>query len=176
MSGMKKIILLLVSTLVSGQAWGEPLAVGDKAPEMTVMTSAGEIVDLADAYKEGMVLFFFFPKSGTRGCTAQACNLRDNRSVLEEAGISVFGVSTDSEKLQTLFIKEEGLNFTLVSDTEGKLGEAFGVPFRREFYYQRQSFLVRDGVVIWRDLKVIPETQTEDVLAALKELESEKSG
>ena len=173
---MKKLIPLLVLALVSGQVMGEPLEVGDKAPEVTVITAAGETVDLAEAYKEGIVLFFFFPKSGTRGCTAQACNLRDNHNVLEEAGISVFGVSTDSEKLQTLFINKEGLNFTLISDTEGKLGEAFGVPFRRESYYQRQSFLVRDGVVIWRDLKVIPETQAEDVLAALKELKSEKSG
>lgn len=155
---------------------GEPLEIGDKAPEIVSVTASGDTVDFAKLYKEGVVLLYFFPKSGTRGCTAQACNLRDKRSELEEAGISVFGVSTDGEKLQTLFINEYGLNFTLISDTKGKLGEAFGVSLRRETYYNRQSFLVKDGVVIWRDLKVIPETQAEDVLAALKELESEKSG
>lgn len=172
---MKKLIQLLVLTLAFGQVMGEPLSVGDKAPEVVAITAAGKTIDFAELYKEGMVLVYFFPRSGTRGCTAQACNLRDNRSDLEEAGISVFGVSMDSEKLQTLFISEHGLNFTLVSDTKGKLGEVFGVP-RRDLYYRRQSFLVRDGVVIWRDLKVIPETQAEDVLTALKELESEKSG
>ncbi len=172
---MKKIILLVFSILISGPAWGEPLAVGDKAPEVVAITATGDTIKFAELYKEGMVLVYFFPRSGTRGCTAQACNLRDHRSDLEEAGISVFGVSMDSEKLQTLFINEHGLDFTLVSDTKGKLGEAFGVS-RRDLYYRRQSFLVRDGVVIWRDLKVIPETQAEDVLAALKELESEKSG
>ena len=87
---------------------------------------------------------------------------------LKEASIAVFGVSTDTVEAQKKFHTDQKLNFILLSDTESKVIDAFGVKKLGGKFAARQSFLVRDGVIIWRDLKVNPKTHAKLVLEAAK--------
>lgn len=159
--------LALVSLPFALQA--EPLKVGDDAPDLKIKNHMGETVDLGDEFAEGVSLVYFYPKAMTKGCTVQACNLRDFRKELSDAGLKVFGASVDTVEDQKAFVEKEGLNFTLLADDEGKVAEAFGVLNDRG-KANRQSFLVENGKVIWYQEKAIPATQAEDALAALKEI------
>ena len=81
------------------------LAIGDKAPDFSVADQDGNQVSLSN-YKGKNVVLFFYPKDQTPGCTAQACNLRDNYSQLQAAGYEILGISTDSEKSHKKFIEK----------------------------------------------------------------------
>lgn len=148
----------------------DPLEVGAEAPKLTVTTDTGESLDLAEAYAEGPVLIYFYPKAATPGCTKQACNLRDNFEDLKEAGITILGVSRDSVESQAEFKADEDLPFTLIADKDGAVGEAFKVG-SWGIVWKRQSFLVVDGKIAWRDLSASPASQSADALAALKEIQ-----
>ena len=100
--------------------------VGDKAPEVLGINEKGEEIRLS-AYKGKKIVLYFYPKDSTSGCTAQACNLRDNYSELRKAGYEVIGVSVDNEKSHQKFIEKHNLPFTLIADTDKKLVEEFGV-------------------------------------------------
>lgn len=152
-------------------AQGNPLEIGAEAPAITCKNQNGEQVDLSKAYKEGMVLIYFYPKADTPGCTAQACSLRDAYEVLGQRGVTVFGVSMDSPEDQKAFADKYNLPFTLLADSEGKLVEAFGVP-RRGRFASRQAFLIEDGKVTWRDTSASTREQAADVLAVLDKKES----
>lgn len=146
------------------------LEVGAPAPALTVETDAGETLDLGEAYRAGPVLVYFYPKSFTPGCTKQACNLRDHFDDVRAAGITVLGVSRDSVSKQADFRTEYALPFTLIADEGGQLGEAFGVGSFMGIGYKRQSFLVVDGKVAWRDLSASPGSQASDAVEALAAL------
>lgn len=150
----------------------EPLAAGEPAPDLRVTTDAGEELSLGSLYAEGPVLLYFYPKSFTPGCTEQACNLRDNFDAVQAAGIRVIGVSRDSVARQAEFREEHALPFTLVADEEGELGKAFGVGSILGSIHKRQSFLVLDGKVAWSDLSANPSSQAQDVVEALRRLQS----
>ena len=100
--------------------------IGDKAPEILGVDANGQEVRLSQ-YQGKKVVLYFYPKDSTPGCTAEACNLRDNYAALKEAGYEVIGVSIDSEKSHQRFITKNELPFTLIADTEKKLVEEFGV-------------------------------------------------
>ena len=102
------------------------LKIGDKAPEFTLQDKNGNEVSLTSFLGKKVVLYFY-PKDSTPGCTAQACNLRDNYSELRKAGYEVIGVSVDSEKSHQRFIEKNNLPFTLIADTDKRLVEQFGV-------------------------------------------------
>ena len=147
----------------------EPLAIGAKAPEIKAMDQNGKEVDFTEFYKKGYTLVYFYPKAGTEGCTAQACSLRDGYAKLTEKGIQVIGVSTDKAAAQKSFHEKNSLPFTLISDPERKVINAFGVPLgQKKPVALRQTFLIKNGAVIWRDLKPSPKNQAEDVLKALE--------
>lgn len=99
---------------------------GDKAPDFTGKDQNGKAVSLHD-YRGKKVVLYFYPKDDTPGCTAQACNLRDNYSLLTKKGYVVLGVSTDSEKSHKKFGEKFELPFTLVADDDKKIVEAYGV-------------------------------------------------
>ena len=84
------------------------------------------MIRLSD-YPGKKIALYFYPKDSTSGCTAQACNLRDNYSALGDAGVQVIGVSVDSEASHRKFIEKNQLPFPLVADTDHKLVEQFGV-------------------------------------------------
>lgn len=151
-----------------------PLEPGQPAPAATIPNHLGEPVDLAALYAAGPVLVYFYPKSDTPGCTRQACNLRDNFVDLQEAGLQVVGVSMDSVANQLAFQKKYGLPFILLADEDKVLGKAFGVGSFAGMAYKRQSFLIVDGKIAWRDLGASPSTQSADALKALQGLQPDQ--
>jgi len=148
-----------------------PLQVGDAAPDAAARDEQGHRVRLADFYHDGLTLVYFYPKAGTPGCTAQACSIRDGFEELKRRGIRVFGVSTDSVKAQRRFKNRFRLPFTLLADTDSAVARAFGVPL---FFgmTRRQSFLIRDGRIVWRDLHASTGEQARDVLRVIETLKN----
>ena len=162
------LVTLIMSLLPFSLSANDPLEIGDTAPAVTVTTHLGESLDMGELYAKGPVAIYFYPRSFTGGCTKQACNIRDNYGDLKAAGVTVVGVSNDPVEKQKAFIDEYSLPFILVADEEKTLGSAFNVDGYLGMAYRRQTFLVVDGKVVWRDLKAKPTTQTEDILAALE--------
>lgn len=138
------------------------------APVPKAVDQEGKSVDLAAAYKAGPVLLFFYPKAGTPGCTAQACALRDSYDVLSEAGLTIYGVSTDSAEAQKAFQTEKKLPFTLLADPEGEILKAFGVA-QLGGLANREAFLIKDGVVVWHDASASTSKQADDVIKVMAE-------
>lgn len=105
---------------------------GDKAPAFTGRDQSGNEVSLG-AFRGSKVVLYFYPKDNTPGCTAQACNLRDNYEALLAKGYKVIGVSPDSEKSHQKFIEKYSLPFPLIADTEKKILQDYGVWGRKKF-------------------------------------------
>lgn len=102
------------------------IQIGDKAPDLLGLDENGKEVRLSD-YSGRTVALYFYPKDSTPGCTAQACNLRDNYQALLDAGYQVIGVSVDPAKSHARFREKNSLPFPLVSDSDHRLVEEFGV-------------------------------------------------
>jgi peroxiredoxin Q/BCP len=136
------------------------------APQSEARDQDGKTVKLADFYKNGLTLVYFYPMAGTPGCTKQACSLRDSYEELTKRGVQVVGVSRDKESSQKKFSVKNHLPFTLLSDPEGKVLKDFGVGSFLGFA-SRQAFLVKDGMIIWRDKHASTEEQAADILRVL---------
>lgn len=123
--------------------------VGDKAPLVEGKTQNGKLWRLSDSIGKKNVLLYFYPKDNTPGCTKEACGLRDRMADLKKDGVEVIGVSFDSAESHQKFIEKYNLNFPLLTDTDGKIADAFDV--RREpgkNMARRVSFLIgKDGKV-----------------------------
>lgn len=126
---------------------------GDKAPDFTAKDQNGKEVSLHD-YKGKKVVLYFYPKDDTPGCTAEACNLRDNFSAIQQKGVVVLGVSTDSEKSHKKFEEKYTLPFTLVSDAEKTIVNDYGVWGEKKFMGRnymgttRVTFLINEEGII----------------------------
>ena len=94
------------------------------------------------------MILYFYPKDNTPGCTAEACSLRDGRDTLRRMGFEVVGVSPDSEKSHQGFIAKQGLNFTLLADTDKKIAEAYGVWGEKKFMGRTFMGILRTTFVI----------------------------
>ncbi|WP_161890912.1 thioredoxin-dependent thiol peroxidase [Pontibacter russatus] len=123
------------------------LNIGDKAPEFEGKDQHGNTVRLSD-YRGKKVILYFYPKDDTSGCTAQACNLRDNYSDLQQEGYEVIGVSTDSEQSHQKFIGKYDLPFTLLADTDKKIVEQYGVWQEKSMYGRRYMGTMRYTFVL----------------------------
>lgn len=121
--------------------------VGDKAPDLLGLDQNGKEVRRSD-YPGKTIALYFYPKDSTSGCTAQACNLRDNYHALIEAGYQVIGVSVDSEKSHQKFIEKNSLPFPLVADTDHKLVEEFGVWGEKSMYGRKYMGTFRTTFII----------------------------
>jgi peroxiredoxin Q/BCP len=145
---------------------------GDVAPAFTAPDQNGRQVSLSD-YLGKKVILYFYPKDDTPGCTAQACNLRDNYGLLRSKGYVILGVSADSEKSHKKFEQKFDLPFTLVADTEKKINEAYGVWGEKTMWGKtymgtfRTTFLIDEKGII-RGIIEKPDTEnhTEEVLKA----------
>ncbi len=158
----------VAASLLASPLLAEPLDVGADAPKVQTVDQKGDPVDLGKELASGISLVYFYPKADTPGCTKQACNLRDAFEEVTKAGIKVFGVSADTPEDQLAFAEKYELPFTLLADKKGEVIAAFGVPANDRGFASRQSFLIKDGKIVWRDLKANPTTQAQDVLAAAK--------
>ena len=106
---------------------------GDKIPEFTVIDQNGNTVTSKDFIGKKTIIYFY-PKDNTSGCTAQACNIRDNYQALVNAGYNVVGVSKDSAASHTKFIEKNSLPFTLLADTTTRMQQDFGVWGEKKLY------------------------------------------
>ena len=131
--------------------------IGDKAPEILGLNENGEEIRLSH-YQGKKIVLYFYPKDSTSGCTAQACNLRDNYAELRQAGYEVIGVSVDDAKSHQKFIAKNELPFTLIADTDKKLVELFGVWGEKSMYGRkymgtfRTTFIINEEGIIERIL------------------------
>ena len=129
--------------------------IGDKAPEILGLNENGEEIRLSH-YQGKKIVLYFYPKDSTSGCTAQACNLRDNYAELRQAGYEVIGVSVDDAKSHQKFIAKNELPFTLIADTDKKLVEQFGVWGEKCMYGRkymgtfRTTFIINEEGIIER--------------------------
>jgi len=137
--------------------------VGDAAPDAATRDQDGKPVRLAELYGDGFTLVYFYPKADTPGCAAQACSLRDGLAELQDRGVRVIGVSSDSPAAQKRFAEKYQLPFTLLADEDHAVANAFGVRLLLGMTH-RQSFLIQGGRVVWRDLSASTREQARDVL------------
>ena len=148
------------------------LTPGSPAPDFSVNDQDGNTISLHD-FKGKKVVLYFYPKDDTPGCTAQACNLRDNISVLKAKGIAVLGVSTDSGKSHKKFEKKFSLPFPLLADTDKQLVESYGVWGEKTFWGRkfmgthRVTFLIGEAGMIDH---VIDKVDTKDHTAQITAL------
>lgn len=145
------------------------LKVGDKVPPFTVKDQDGNTVSSKD-YQGKKLIVFFYPKASTPGCTAEACNLRDNYKELQSEGYELLGVSADSEKRQAKFKEKYEFPFPLLADEDHTVINAFGVWGLKKFMgreydgIHRKTFVVDgEGIVT----KVIDKVKTKDHAAQL---------
>jgi peroxiredoxin Q/BCP len=162
---MFAFLLRALTGLVSA---AEPLDLGATAPALKGTNQDGKTVDLGEQYKKGYVLVYFYPKAGTPGCTAEACSLRDAFADLTKLNLTVIGVSHDTVAEQKTFAVEQKLPFDLLADPKGEIYAAFGVPG----VFDRQSFLIKNGKLVWRELKASTATQADDVKKAVTDLKA----
>lgn len=123
------------------------LVAGDTAPAFTLSNQDGDSVSLA-SFQGKKVLVYFYPKAMTPGCTVQAQGLRDIQQELKQHNVVVLGISPDAVKRLPKFIEKEQLNFTLLSDEDHAVADAFGVWGPKKFMgkeydgIHRISFLI----------------------------------
>jgi peroxiredoxin Q/BCP len=123
------------------------LKAGDKAPEFTAKDQNGKEVSLAD-FKGKTVILYFYPKDDTPGCTAEACDFRDNYQSLLGKGYEVIGVSTDDEKSHKKFVTKHSLPFTLIADDDKHIVEAYGVWVEKSMYGKKYMGTARTTFII----------------------------
>ena len=120
---------------------------GDSAPQFSVKDQDGNIINLKD-FKGKKVILFFYPKASTPGCTAEACNLRDNWEQFQEKGYQILGVSADTEKKQANFKDKYELPFPLLADEDKQVIEAYGVWGPKKFMGKEYDGIHRTTFVI----------------------------
>ena len=126
------------------------LKVGDPAPLFTGITGEKQSLSLSD-FRGKKVLLFFYPKDNTPGCTAQACNLTENRIPLEQHGIVSIGVSMDTVRKHQNFTKKYNLSMPLIADEDREIINAYGVWGKKQFMgrtfdgIHRISFLIDEN-------------------------------
>ncbi|ACU03102.1 MULTISPECIES: thioredoxin-dependent thiol peroxidase [Pedobacter] len=120
---------------------------GQKAPGFSAKDQDGNTVTLAQFAGKKVVLYFY-PKDDTPGCTAEACDFRDNYQGLTAKGYVVLGVSTDDEKSHQKFITKHNLPFTLLADTDQKIVTDYGVWAEKNMYGKKYMGTVRTTFVI----------------------------
>ena len=131
------------------------LKIGDKMPEFEVVDQDGNVVSYKDFIGKKTIVYFY-PKDNTPGCTAEACNLRDNYEALKAQGYNVVGVSKDSAASHRKFIDKFDLPFTLLSDKSTQMLQDFGAwgekkmcgktcvgTLRRTFIFNEEGVLER---------------------------------
>ena len=123
------------------------LQVGDKAPNFRGVDEAGNAIALED-FKGKKLVMYFYPKDNTPGCTAQACNLRDNYDALKNAGYEVVGISSDNEKSHQKFIEKQNLPFRLIADVDKSIHEQFGTWVEKSMYGRKYMGTARTTFVI----------------------------
>lgn len=165
------------------------LKVGDSAPKFEAKDDSGKTWKSSDHVGKKVVVVYFYPADMTGGCTKQACGYRDRMETLAAENVEVVGVSGDTVENHQVFKKAHDLNFALLADTEGKVAEAFGVPFahgektvkkvvfgaekflKRNGTAKRWTFVIdRDGKIAYKDDKVKAQEDPKKIEELIKSL------
>lgn len=144
---------------------------GDQAPAFEAKDQNGTSVSLSD-FNGKRVVIYFYPKDNTPGCTAQACNIRDNYSDLQKEGIVILGVSADSETSHQKFIHKFDLPFPLLADTDHTLLNLYGVWGEKKFMGKVYDGIHRTTFVLNEDhtiRAIIEKPKTKDHTAEILE-------
>ena len=170
------------------------LNVGDPAPVFQAPADDGTMWRSTDHVGERIVVVYFYPAAMTGGCTAQACAFRDHRSELEQLGATVVGVSGDRLENLRVFKGQYQLNFPLLSDPNGVVMRAFGVPVRegatitrevggdtiqltRDATAARWTFVIgRDGRILHKETQVDAEGDPRSVIDAIRRSNARAGG
>lgn len=145
------------------------LLAGDIAPDFSVNDQNGNAIKLSDFIGKKVVLYFY-PKDNTPGCTAEACNLRDNYKSLQKAGYEILGVSKDGEKSHQKFIDKHELPFTLLADEEKEIHEKYGTWVEKSMYGRKYMGTARVTFLIDAEGKIeeiIEKVKTKDHTAQI---------
>ena len=148
---------------------------GTAAPAFKTTDANGETVNLKD-FRGKKVVLYFYPKDDTPGCTKEACSFRDAFSKFKKRGITILGVSPDSEKSHQKFATKYKLPFTLLADTDHSIADAYGVYGEKKFMgrtymgIHRTTFLIDEKGKIKKVFeKVKPDDHADEVLGAFSE-------
>lgn len=150
------------------------LEAGQKAPDFKGQIQNGEEVQLSD-YSGSKLVLYFYPKDDTPGCTKEACNLRDNFSVLKEKGFKILGVSPDPIKKHTKFIEKYELPFDLLADEDKEVLNAYGVWGPKKFMgreydgVHRVTFVIDENGTIEHVIKKVKTKEHAEQILALYE-------
>jgi peroxiredoxin Q/BCP len=126
----------------------KPLQPGDPAPPLTAVAHNGQTISLADFVGQRVVVIYFYPRDNTPVCTAEACAFRDAYEQFVEAGAVVIGVSASSLDSHRAFAERQRLPFLLLSDADGAIRQAFGVPQTWGIFPGRVTYVIdRQGIV-----------------------------
>ena len=181
---MKKMIMVLVVLVVVGSAavvflrsataGGKAPEVGSPAPDFTLNSQEGKPVSLHD-FKGKWVVLYFYPKDFTSGCTVEAHNFQRDIAQYEQKNAVILGVSMQDEDSHKQFCAKEGLSFKLLADTKQSVSQTYDSVMNLAVtkLSARHTFLIDpNGIVrkVWLDVK--PSTHSEEVLAALGELQN----
>lgn len=168
MKALLLVLIVLFGFAITQCGYDTPdLKVGDKAPEFELLNQNGEIVKLSDL-KGQKVALYFYPKDSTPGCTQQACSLRDSFQDLQDAGITLFGLSKGSVRSKQNFIKKQHLSFPLLIATNKTLKD-YGVNtgLLRLYLPRRWTFLIdENGIIVAIIKNVDTKNHAQQILAA----------
>jgi peroxiredoxin Q/BCP len=126
------------------------LAPGDPAPDFTLADADGGQVSLS-ALRGQRVIIYFYPAAMTPGCTKQACDFRDSRQSLSDAGLAVLGISPDSPAKLARFRDRDGLTFPLLSDPDKTVHKAYGAYGEKMLYGKKSVGVIRSTFVVAAD-------------------------
>jgi len=190
---MKKLFFLIPILLLTFNIYAaSPMEKGDKVPDFSAIDENGETWELSDQRADYFVIYFY-PAAFTGGCTKQACSYRDHDPAFKLLNAQVIGVSGDEYENLQKFKEFHDLNFTLLSDNDGKIAELFGVPTREGSTIEKEvngqilqltkgvttsrwTYVVdRNGKLVYKDDDVQAETDPETVLKEITTHNSRKS-
>jgi peroxiredoxin Q/BCP len=142
-------LFVALSMFTATAALADMAKVGDTAPFFQGVDQKGQTVKSTDLVGKKIVLLYFYPKDFTGGCTKEACGFRDRMADLQKDNVELVGVSFDTTDSHKAFAAKYGLGFTLLSDSDGKIADAYGARWGTKNLSQRVSFLIGlDGKIV----------------------------
>jgi len=167
------LLVVTAFTAIAVSLPGEVPAAGTAAPAFKLTTNEGNQASLSD-FKGQWVVLYFYPKDFTSGCTLEAHNFQRDLAKYQAAKAVILGVSIDTAESHKSFCAKEGLNFKLLADIGAKVSEQYGstMEYNGATYSARNTFIIDpNGKIAKVFLKVNPAVHSEEVLAALAELQ-----
>lgn len=141
-----------------------PLEVGDPAPDIRAPNQHGEIVEPS---LDGPTVLYFYPRDNTPGCTTEAKQFSKEHETYREAGVTVYGVSTDDVDSHRRFAENHDITIDLLADPDGEIANAYDVPTRSSGTTERMTYVIDDGAVIRVYPSVKPDGHARDILMDL---------